>query len=554
MIALEPASGSAPRRRACSSRRCSRCCPASTAPSRWCCMDDAPPHRRARPPRLPPAVPRASSTPAGCSPPRRRRSTSSAPTSSASSTPARWSSSTPTACARCARSTTSAIDPKLCLFEFVYFARPDTQPLRPERPPGPGAHGRAARRAGAGRGRHGHGRARVRPARGGGLRPPLSGIPYGHGLVKNRYIGRTFIAPSQELRALGVRMKLNPLRENIEGQRLVVVDDSIVRGTTTRGDGRDAARGRAPPRCTCASRRRRTAGRASTAWTPARAAELLAANMEVEEIRELPQRRLARLPDPRPAGRGHRRAGRRVLQRLPHRRVPGRHPPSAAQGRARRRGARTPRSAPAEVTISLLEGIDGHSDAAMLPADHAALQREEPPPTRRTCSVGETYEAAGVAIDAGEEAVERDQGQGALHVPARGDRRHRRVRRPVRASTRPQLPPTRCWCRPPTASAPRPSSPGGRGASTPSALDLVAMCVDDLVCQGAEPLFFLDYISVGHLDPDHIEQLVSRASPRAAARPAARSSAARWPSTPGPWSPASSTWSASRSAWSSATG
>ena len=61
-----------------------------------------------------------------------------------------------------------------------------------------------------------------------------SGIPYGQGLVKNRYIGRTFIAPSQEMRALGVRMKLNPLRENIDGKRLVVVDDSIVRGTTTR--------------------------------------------------------------------------------------------------------------------------------------------------------------------------------------------------------------------------------------------------------------------------------------------------------------------------------
>ena len=52
--------------------------------------------------------------------------------------------------------------------------------------------------------------------------------------MKNRYIGRTFIAPSQELRACGVRMKLNPLRENIAGKRLVVVDDSIVRGTTTR--------------------------------------------------------------------------------------------------------------------------------------------------------------------------------------------------------------------------------------------------------------------------------------------------------------------------------
>jgi amidophosphoribosyltransferase len=59
-----------------------------------------------------------------------------------------------------------------------------------------------------------------------------SGIPYGDGVVKNRYIGRTFIAPTPETRAAGVRLKLNPIRENIAGKRLVVVDDSIVRGTT----------------------------------------------------------------------------------------------------------------------------------------------------------------------------------------------------------------------------------------------------------------------------------------------------------------------------------
>ncbi len=61
-----------------------------------------------------------------------------------------------------------------------------------------------------------------------------SGIPFGYGLVKNRYIGRTFIAPDQTGAPRGVRRKLNPLRENIDGQRLIVVDDSIVRGTTTR--------------------------------------------------------------------------------------------------------------------------------------------------------------------------------------------------------------------------------------------------------------------------------------------------------------------------------
>jgi amidophosphoribosyltransferase len=61
-----------------------------------------------------------------------------------------------------------------------------------------------------------------------------SGIPYGTGLVKNAYVGRTFIQPSQTIRQLGIRLKLNPLRDVIEGKRLVVVDDSIVRGNTQR--------------------------------------------------------------------------------------------------------------------------------------------------------------------------------------------------------------------------------------------------------------------------------------------------------------------------------
>ncbi len=62
----------------------------------------------------------------------------------------------------------------------------------------------------------------------------VSGIPYGEGLMKNRYVGRTFIQPSQSLRERGVKLKLNPIPETIRGRRLVVIDDSIVRGTTTR--------------------------------------------------------------------------------------------------------------------------------------------------------------------------------------------------------------------------------------------------------------------------------------------------------------------------------
>jgi amidophosphoribosyltransferase len=62
----------------------------------------------------------------------------------------------------------------------------------------------------------------------------VSGIPYGDGIYKNAYVGRTFIQPSQSLRDRGVKLKLNPLPDSIRGKRLAVIDDSIVRGTTTK--------------------------------------------------------------------------------------------------------------------------------------------------------------------------------------------------------------------------------------------------------------------------------------------------------------------------------
>ena len=120
-----------------------------------------------------------------------------------------------------------------CIFEHVYFARPDStlmgqnvyatryrmgQRLALEAPAGaelvistpdsgtPAAQGFAH----------------------------TSGIPYGEGFVKNRYVGRTFIQPTQTMRQQGIRMKLNPLKEMVAGKRVVVVDDSIVRGNTTR--------------------------------------------------------------------------------------------------------------------------------------------------------------------------------------------------------------------------------------------------------------------------------------------------------------------------------
>ncbi len=125
----------------------------------------------------------------------------------------------------------STVDPRLCLFEFVYFARPDSR-----------LYGRSVHQARIQMGEQLAEQAPVEadmvmgvpesgvPAAEGFAK--RSGIPFGQGVVKNRYIGRTFIAPTQELRAEAVRMKLNPLKENVAGKRLVVIDDSIVRGTT----------------------------------------------------------------------------------------------------------------------------------------------------------------------------------------------------------------------------------------------------------------------------------------------------------------------------------
>jgi amidophosphoribosyltransferase len=124
--------------------------------------------------------------------------------------------------------------PKGCLFEYVYLARPDTSIS------GRSVH---ATRVDVGR------RLAVEaPCPEADLVIPVpesgtpaavgysqaSGIPFGQGLVKNSYVGRTFIQPSQTIRQLGIRLKLNPLRDVINGKNLVVVDDSIVRGNTQR--------------------------------------------------------------------------------------------------------------------------------------------------------------------------------------------------------------------------------------------------------------------------------------------------------------------------------
>ena len=127
----------------------------------------------------------------------------------------------------------ASASPKGCVFEYVYLARPDSvikgQPVN------------------ATRVEIGRKLAEEAPADGDMVIPvpesgtPAavgyaqgSGIPFAQGLVKNAYVGRTFIQPSQTIRQMGIRLKLNPLRHVIEGKKLIVVDDSIVRGNTQR--------------------------------------------------------------------------------------------------------------------------------------------------------------------------------------------------------------------------------------------------------------------------------------------------------------------------------
>ena len=123
--------------------------------------------------------------------------------------------------------------PKGCVFEYVYLARPDST-----------IGGRSVHKTRVDIGRR---LAQERPVDAdlvigvpeSGIPAAVgyaqeSGIPYGQGLTKNAYVGRTFIQPSQTIRQLGIRLKLNPLKEVIRGKRLIVVDDSIVRGNTQR--------------------------------------------------------------------------------------------------------------------------------------------------------------------------------------------------------------------------------------------------------------------------------------------------------------------------------
>ena len=281
--------------------------------------------------------------------------------------------------------------PALCVFELIYFARPDSY-----------MEGRNLYEA---RRQMGMQLADEHPVDADLVMPvpdtgapaaagfaEASGLPYREGMYRNRYAGRTFIQPSAGLRHRGVTIKLNPLREVVNGKRLIVVDDSIVRGTTTKrivdllrkaGAAEVHVRISAPPiyhPCFYGID------------TPIET-ELIAADPHRARDPRVHRRRYAGLPvDPRRARRP-RAAVRAVLLRLLRRQLPG---------------ARAVRRASPQVHARGAGGRGWLTDR-----DRA-------------------YRAAGVDVAAGERAVELMRGHVASTRAARGRRRARRVRRGVR--------------------------------------------------------------------------------------------------------------------------
>ncbi len=353
----------------------------------------------------------------------------------------------------------------LCIFEYIYFARPDSSMQ------GETLHD-VRRRMGERLAAEAPVEADVvigvpdsgTPAAVGFAN--ASGIPYGEGLVKNRYVGRTFIQPDQELRERGVRLKFNVLRSVLEGKRIVVVDDSIVRGSTTRklvamlfdaGALEVHLRVSSPP----------IISPCFYGIDMADQDQLIAAGREIEQIREkLGATSLAYLSLDGLQTAAEQPASE-LLPCVSDGRVPDRDPDRRAAGEAALRvptGARR----------------DPMSESAPL-----------------------TYADAGVSLDAADEVVERIKqavtsthsgevlanhgGFAGLFTPSVGD---------------------------PLISA------GCDGVGTKVLLgqaagrlhglgiDLVAMSANDVITSGGRPAFFLDVITCGRIDPDVIAELV----------------------------------------------
>ena len=337
-----------------------------------------------------------------------------------------------------------------------------------------------------------------------------SGIPYGTGLVKNSYVGRTFIQPSQTIRQLGIRLKLNPLRDVIEGKRLVVVDDSIVRGNTQRalvrmlreaGAREVHVRISSPP----------------VKWPCfygidfATRAELIANGLTTEEIcRSIDADSLGYIS----------------LEQLVE----------ATNGRRSRHLCRACFDGVYPVALPEPEHLGKHlleldpvlplelddADRVSLDARRRRRRRARPAVTRHPASrrlkprcTDEPDQQASATLR-GRRGLHRrrrqgrraDEGVGRQGPPPRDGRRHRRLRRASSTPARSRPTTTRCW-------PPRADGVGTKVAIAQAmdmhhtiGFDLVGMLVDDLVVCGAEPLFLTDYIATGRVVPERIAAIV----------------------------------------------
>ena len=335
--------------------------------------------------------------------------------------------------------------------------------------------------AGAGRGRHGDGRARLRRAGGGGLRPAQR-HPLWAGAGEEPLHRPDVHRPRPGAAGPRRAAQAEPAPRRHQGAAAGRRRRLDRAGHDHPGHGAACSARPARPRSTCGSPRRRTAGRATTASTPGPARELIAANLEVGEICEyLGADSLAYLALDASEG-GDRRAARRVLRRLPDRQLPRR--------RARRPVARGP--------AALLESPVGASRWSTAP------ERAQDRRTR-----GLTYAGAGRRHRRRRPGRRGHAGSGGLD------------RRPARRCSEPSAASAGCsplpgGYREPVLVA---SSTDGVGTKMAVAtalgrfdtvgIDLVAMCVDDLVCCGARPLFFLDYQLLGRVDPDQVRAVMT---------------------------------------------